>query len=157
IPILFGAGTAGVIAWLSGYSWGELEAFIYNGIQKVLPAVVILIMVGILISAWIGSGVVPTMIYYGLDILTPSFFLAAILVICSIVSLMMGSSWSTIGTIGVAAMGIGLSMGIPAGMIAGAVVSGAFFGDKMSPLSDTTILASGIAETTLSQHIRHML
>lgn len=157
IPILFGAAVAALIASLNGYSWSELETFIYGGIKKVLPAVMILIMVGILISAWIGGGIVSTMIYYGLEILSPSFFLVAILLICSIVTLMIGSSWSTIGTIGVAAMGIGISMGIPAPAIAGTVISGAFFGDKMSPLSDTTILASGIANVKMSEHIRHML
>lgn len=157
IPILLGATVAAFIAWMSGYSWGELEKFIYQGITKVLPAVVILIMVGLIISAWIGGGIVTTMIYYGLEIISPSYFLAAILIICAIVTLMMGSSWSTIGTVGVAGMGIGISMGIPPAMIAGAIVSGAFFGDKMSPLSDTTILASGIAGAKLSEHIKHML
>ncbi|ASK62003.1 Na+/H+ antiporter NhaC [Virgibacillus phasianinus] len=157
IPILLGAVVAAFIAWTSGYSWGELEKFIYQGITKVLPAVVILIMVGLIISAWIGGGIVTTMIYYGLEIISPSYFLAAILIICAIVTLMMGSSWSTIGTVGVAGMGIGISMGIPPAMIAGAIVSGAFFGDKMSPLSDTTILASGIAGAKLSEHIKHML
>lgn len=157
IPILFGAITAGFIAWLCGYSWIELEKFIYQGITKVLPAVVILILVGLIISAWIGGGIVTTMIYYGLKIITPSFFLPAMLIISSVVTVMIGSSWSTIGTIGVAGMGIGISMGIPPAMIVGAIVSGAFFGDKMSPLSDTTVLASGIAGTTLSQHIKHML
>lgn len=157
IPILLGATVAAFIAWTSGYSWGELEKFIYQGITKVLPAVVILIMVGLVISAWIGGGIVTTMIYYGLEIISPSYFLAAILIICAIVTLMMGSSWSTIGTVGVAGMGIGISMGIPPAMIAGAIVSGAFFGDKMSPLSDTTILASGIAGAKLSEHIKHML
>lgn len=157
IPILLGAVVAAFIAWMSGFSWNDLEQFIYNGITKVLPAVVILIMVGLIISAWIGGGIVTTMIYYGLEIISPSYFLAAILIICSIVTLMMGSSWSTIGTVGVAGMGIGISMGIPPAMIAGAIVSGAFFGDKMSPLSDTTILASGIAGAKLSEHIKHML
>ncbi|MDY0406314.1 Na+/H+ antiporter NhaC family protein [Virgibacillus sp. 179-BFC.A HS] len=157
IPILLGAVAAGVIAWLHGYSWKELEGYIYKGITKVLPAVVILFMVGLIISAWIGGGIVTTMIYYGLKIITPSFFLAAMLIICAGVTVMIGSSWSTIGTIGVAGMGIGISMGLPPAMIVGAIVSGAFFGDKMSPLSDTTILASGIAGSTLSQHIKHML
>lgn len=157
IPILLGAVVAAFIAWMSGYSWGELEKFIYHGIFKVLPAVIILIMVGLIISAWIGGGIVTTMIYYGLEIISPSYFLVAILIICAIVTLMIGSSWSTIGTVGVAGMGIGISMGIPPAMIAGAIVSGAFFGDKMSPLSDTTVLASGIAGSSLSEHIKHML
>lgn len=157
IPILLGAGIAAFIAWTQGYKWGDLESFIYKGISKVLPAAVILIMVGILISSWVEGGIVAAMIYYGLELLSPSFFLAAIMLICIVVTLVMGSSWSTIGTIGVAGMGIGISMGIPEPAIAGAIVSGAFFGDKMSPLSDTTILASGIAGSTLSEHIKHML
>ncbi|WP_085523677.1 Na+/H+ antiporter NhaC [Tuberibacillus sp. Marseille-P3662] len=157
IPILLGAAVAALIAWACGYSWDDLEKSIYEGIKKVLPAVVVLMMVGIIISAWIGGGIVSTMIYYGLEIISPSYFLAAIFVICTIVTLVMGSSWSTIGTVGVAGMGIGVSMGVPSAMTAGAIVSGAFFGDKMSPLSDTTILASGIAGSKLSEHIRHML
>ncbi|MGY0694993.1 Na+/H+ antiporter NhaC [Virgibacillus sp. FSP13] len=157
IPILLGAVVAAFIAWMCGYSWGDLEKFIYQGITKVLPAVIILILVGLIISAWIGGGIVTTMIYYGLKIISPSFFLAAMLIICAIVTVMIGSSWSTIGTVGVAGMGIGVSLGIPPAMVVGAIVSGAFFGDKMSPLSDTTVLASGIAGATLSEHIKHML
>ena len=105
----------------------------------------------------IGGGIVATMIYYGLKLLTPSLFLVSITVICSIVALAIGSSWSTMGTIGVAGMGIGLSMGIPAPMVAGAIISGSYFGDKMSPLSDTTNLAAGLSNTDLFAHIRHML
>ena len=105
----------------------------------------------------IGGGIVATMIYYGLKLLTPSLFLVSITVICSIVALAIGSSWSTMGTIGVAGMGIGLSMGIPAPMVAGAIISGSYFGDKMSPLSDTTNLAAGLTNTDLFAHIRHML
>lgn len=157
IPILMGAAAAALVAWMCGFSWGDLENYMYDGIKKVLPAVIILIMVGIIISAWIGGGVISAMIYYGLELINPSYFLGAIFVLCTIITLMIGSSWSTIGTIGVAGMGIGISMGIPPAMIAGAIVSGAFFGDKMSPLSDTTILASGITETKMADHIRHML
>src|SRR5699024_5157614 len=157
VPILLGAVVAGVIAWLCGYSWKELESFIYKGITKVLPAVIILFLVGLIISAWIGGGIVTTMIYYGLKIISPSFFLVAMLIICAVVTVMIGSSWSTIGTIGIAGMGIGSSMGIPPAVVVGAIVSGAFFGDKMSPLSDTTVLASGLAGSKLSEHIKHML
>lgn len=157
VPILLGAVAAGFIAWLNGYKWQELESYIFQGIYKVLPAVLILIFVGMIISAWIGGGIVTTMIYYGLEVITPSFFLAAMLIICAVVTVMIGSSWSTIGTIGVAGMGIGLSMDLPPAMIAGAIISGALFGDKMSPLSDTTVLASGITGTKMSDHIKHML
>ncbi|MFJ7469152.1 Na+/H+ antiporter NhaC [Peribacillus frigoritolerans] len=157
IPLIVGTSAAAIVAWSSGYKWSEIEESMYKGIRLALPAVVIIILVGMTIGAWMGGGIVATMIYYGLKILTPSFFLVSISVICAVVSLAIGSSWSTMGTIGVAGMGIGLSMGIPAPMIAGAIISGSYFGDKMSPLSDTTNLASGLTGTDLFVHIRHML
>ncbi|WP_260287295.1 Na+/H+ antiporter NhaC [Peribacillus aracenensis] len=157
IPLILGTSAAAIVAWSSGYKWNEIEESMYKGIRLALPAVVIIILVGMTIGAWMGGGIVATMIYYGLKILTPSFFLVSISVICAVVSLAIGSSWSTMGTIGVAGMGIGLSMGIPAPMIAGAIISGSYFGDKMSPLSDTTNLASGLTGTDLFVHIRHML
>ncbi|MDP1421046.1 Na+/H+ antiporter NhaC [Peribacillus simplex] len=157
IPLIVGTSAAAIVAWRSGYKWNEIEESMYKGIRLALPAVVIIILVGMTIGAWMGGGIVATMIYYGLKILTPSFFLVSISVICAVVSLAIGSSWSTMGTIGVAGMGIGLSMGIPAPMIAGAIISGSYFGDKMSPLSDTTNLASGLTGTDLFVHIRHML
>lgn len=157
VPLLIAAVTAAFVAWLNGYSWETLEGYIYDGIYKVLPAVVILILVGLLISAWVSGGVVGAMVYYGLEFLSPGYFLPALLLICAFSTLMMGSSWSTIGTLGVAGMAAGTSMGLPPAAIAGAIVSGAFFGDKMSPLSDTTVLASGIAGANIFAHIRHML
>lgn len=157
IPLILGTSVAAIVALCSGYKWSEIEESMYKGIRLALPAVVIIILVGMVIGAWMGGGIVATMIYYGLKILTPSFFLVSISVICAVVSLAIGSSWSTMGTIGVAGMGIGLSMGIPAPMIAGAIISGSYFGDKMSPLSDTTNLASGLTGTDLFVHIRHML
>ncbi|MFZ7946164.1 Na+/H+ antiporter NhaC [Neobacillus sp. 19] len=157
MPLIFGTVVAAIVAWRMGFKWDEVEKMMYKGIRLALPAVVIIMLVGITIGAWIGGGVVATMIYYGLKIITPSLFLVSITVICMIVSLAIGSSWSTMGTIGVAGMGIGLSMGIPAPMIAGAIISGSYFGDKMSPLSDTTNLASGLTGTDLFVHIRHML
>ncbi len=114
-------------------------------------------MVGLIIATWIGGGIVATMIYYGLMLITPSLFLVTICILCCIVSLAIGSSWSTMGTVGVAGMGIAVSMGIPLPMAAGAIISGAYFGDKMSPLSDTTNLASGLSGSDLFEHIRHML
>lgn len=156
IPLIVGTTTAALVAWRAGYKWSEIEEAVYKGIRLALPAVVIIILVGLTIGAWIGGGIVATMIYYGLKMITPSLFLVSITLICAVVSLAIGSSWSTMGTIGVAGMGIGLSMGIPAPMIAGAVISGAYFGDKMSPLSDTTNLASGLTNTNLFVHIRHM-
>ena len=157
IPLIIGTSTAALVAWRVGYTWKDIEEMMYKGIRLALPAVVIIILVGLTIGAWMGGGIVATMIYYGLQIITPAWFLVAICIICAIVSLAIGSSWSTMGTIGVAGMGIGLSMGIPAGMIAGAIISGAYFGDKMSPLSDTTNLAAGLTGTDLFDHIKHML
>lgn len=156
IPLIVGTIVAGLVAWKQGFKWTEIEEMMYKGIKLALPAVVIIILVGIIIGSWIGGGVVGTMIFYGLKIITPAFFLVTITLICIIVSLAIGSSWSTMGTIGVAGMGIGLSMGIPAPIIAGAVISGSYFGDKMSPLSDTTNLASGLTNTNLFDHIKHM-
>lgn len=156
VPLLIGAVTASCIALYFGYSWDTIEKGIYRGIKMALPAIVIIIMIGLTIGAWLGGGIVATMIYYGLKLISPSLFLFTICIICAIVTLAIGSSWSTMGTIGVAAMGIGLSIGIPAPMVAGAVISGAYFGDKMSPLSDTTNLAAGITGTPLFDHIRHM-
>lgn len=157
VPLLIGAAAAALIGWRYGYKWDVIEEGAYKGIRMALPAIVIIILVGLIIGAWIGGGIVATMIYYGLKIITPSLFLVTICVICAIVTLAIGSSWSTMGTIGVAGMGIGVSMGIPAAMVAGAVISGAYFGDKMSPLSDTTNLAAGITGTDLFVHIKHMI
>lgn len=157
IPLIVGTTVASLVALRYGFKWKEIEDAMYKGIRLALPAVIIIILVGLTIGAWIGGGIVATMIYYGLKMITPSFFLISITLICAIVSLAVGSSWSTMGTIGVAGMGIGLSMGIPAPMVAGAIISGAYFGDKMSPLSDTTNLAAGLTNTNLFEHIRHML
>ncbi|WP_338750866.1 Na+/H+ antiporter NhaC [Bacillus sp. FJAT-52991] len=156
VPLLVGTVAASIIALKYGYKWETIEQGAYNGIKLALPAILIIIMVGLTIGAWIGGGIVATMIYYGLQIITPSLFLVSISVICAVVTLAIGSSWSTMGTIGVAGMGIGLSMGIPAPMVAGAIISGSYFGDKMSPLSDTTNLAAGITGTDLFDHIKHM-
>lgn len=157
IPLLIGAVAAGIVAWLHGYSWAELEDALYDGIRRVLPAVVILMLVGVLIATWAAGGLVGAMTYYGLKFLSPAYFLPSIIVLCVIASLMTGSSWSTIGTVGIAGLAMGVTMGIPEPAIVGAVASGAFFGDKMSPLSDTTVLASAIAETNIFTHIRHMM
>lgn len=156
-PLIFGAVVAGIVAWKFGYSWKEIETSIYDGIRLVLPAVIIIMIVGMIIGTWIGGGIVATMIFYGIKIISPSFYLVTICILCLIVSTSIGSSWTTIGTIGIAGMGIAYTMGIPAEMAAGAIISGAYFGDKMSPLSDTTNLASGIANAGLFDHIHHML
>ena len=135
----------------------DLEKKVIDSINVALQAVLILLVVGALIGVWILNGVVPTMIYFGLDLIHPAIFLPVSLVICSIVSLATGSSWSTVGTVGIALIGIGQTLGISEGMVAGAIVSGAYFGDKMSPLSDTTNLAPAMAGTELFTHIRHMV
>ncbi|MEK4228089.1 Na+/H+ antiporter NhaC [Solibacillus sp. FSL H8-0538] len=157
MPLIVGTSVAAFVAWKHGFKWNEIEEMMYRGIRLALPAVIIIMLVGLVIGSWMGGGIVATMIYYGLQIISPAWFLVTILLICSIVSLAIGSSWSTMATIGVAGMGIGLSMGIPAPMIAGAVISGAYFGDKMSPLSDTTNLAAGLTGTNLFDHIKHMI
>jgi NhaC family Na+:H+ antiporter len=157
VPLILGSIVAAFIAWRLGSGWKQIEDGMYKGILLVLPAVLILLVVGMIIGSWIGGGIIASMTYYGLKLLSPTYFLVAITLICAVVSLAIGSSWSTMATIGVAGMGIGMSMGIPAPMIAGAVISGSYFGDKMSPLSDTTLLAAGLSNANLFDHIRHML
>ncbi|GAM12486.1 Na+/H+ antiporter NhaC [Mesobacillus selenatarsenatis SF-1] len=157
IPLIIGTVVAGLVAWFAGFKWNFIEEGIYKGIKMALPAILIIITVGMIIGSWIGGGVVATMVYYGLKIMSPSMFLVSISIITALITLAIGSSWSTMGTIGVAGMGIGMSMGIPAPMVAGAIISGSYFGDKMSPLSDTTNLAAGVTGTDLFAHIRHMV
>jgi len=158
IPLIFGAVVAAVIsAGILGMPWPDIQKGMTKGIIAALPAILILIIVGLLIGVWISSGVVPIMIFYGLKILAPGYFLVATCLICSVISLATGSSWSTAATVGLAMMGVGQALGIPPGMTAGAVISGAYFGDKMSPLSDTTNLAPAVAGTELFTHIRHMV
>lgn len=156
IPMLLGVFVASLIALRCGFSWQNVQNGMVRGITNALPAMIILMVVGILIGVWILAGVVPTLIYYGLDIMSPAVFLPATVVICAITSLATGTSWGTTGTIGVALMGIGGGLGFPLPLVAGAVLSGAYFGDKMSPLSDTTNLAPAMAGTDLFTHIRHM-
>lgn len=140
-----------------GYKYKELEKIAINQVGHSLQSVVIMLAVGMLISSWIASGTVPTIIYYGLKIINPDYYLVTTLVICAIVSMFTGTSWGTIGTVGVALLGIGISMGIHPGMIAGALISGSWFGDKLSPLSDTTNFQSGVMGVPLMTHIKHML
>lgn len=156
MALIFGAVVAALVASYLGFSWKKLQKGIVESITSALPAVLILLLIGALAGTWLISGVVPTMIYYGLKILNPTFFLVAACIVSAIVSLATGSSWSTIATIGIALLGIGSAMGINEGMVAGAIISGAYFGDKMSPLSDTTNLAPAMAGTDLITHIRYM-
>ncbi len=137
--------------------WKKIEEAICSNILGVTTALIILLLIGALSGSWMISGVVPTLIYYGIQLLSPTFFLASSCVICALVSVMTGSSWTTIATIGIALMGIGDAQGFEPGWIAGAIISGAYFGDKISPLSDTTVLASSTTDTPLFTHIRYML
>lgn len=139
-----------------GYSFDDLVECMKKTLGQSMSAMIIFIFIGIIIASWIFSGTVPTLIYYGLQYLTPKFFLPLGLLLCSIVSLSIGTSWGTLGTMGLAMMGIGAGMGIPAPLTAGMVISGSFFGDKMSPMSDTTNLAPAASGTTLYEHISAM-
>lgn len=137
--------------------WKKIEEAICTNVLGVTTALLILLLIGMLSGSWMISGVVPTLIYYGMQVLSPTFFLASTCLICAVVSVMTGSSWTTIATIGVALMGIGEALGFSSGWIAGAIISGSYFGDKISPLSDTTVLASSTTNTPLFEHIRYMM
>lgn len=157
ITLLVSAGVAAIVAMFSGAKWEKLFDGVVASIGSALPALIILLMIGALAGTWLISGVVPAMIYYGLEVLNPTIFLFATCVVTAIVSVATGSSWTTVATVGVALMGIGRILGFSDGMIAGAIISGAYFGDKMSPLSDTTNLAPAMAGTDLITHIKHMM
>jgi Na+:H+ antiporter, NhaC family len=157
IALILAASVGVLVAMRNGYRWKEMERGIVHGISLAMGAILILLVVGSVIGTWILAGVVPTMIYYGLQILTPSVFYAAACIICALVALATGSSWTTAGTIGVALVGIATAQNLNLGLAAGAIISGAYFGDKMSPLSDTTNLAPAMAGTDLFTHIRHMM
>ena len=157
IALVLSAGVAATIGLANGHRWTDLEAGISRGISVSMGAVLILLAVGALIGTWILAGVVPTMIHYGLALLAPPVFYAAACVICAVVALATGSSWTTAGTVGIALLGVATAQGLHLGLAAGAILSGAYFGDKMSPLSDTTNLAPAVAGTDLFVHIRHML
>lgn len=158
IPLLIGALIASLVAVFGlGYTWKEIEQGIVDSIGSTMQAILILSVVGSLIGSWIAGGIVPTLIYYGLQLLSPTFFLAASLILCSIVSLATGSSWTTAGTVGIALIGVAQGIGIPVPLAAGAIISGAYFGDKLSPMSDTTNLAPAMAGAELFDHIKHML
>lgn len=157
IPLIAGTAIAAIVGLYLGYSWKALEDSVIHSISLVMQACLIIMIIGCLIGVWIAGGIVPAMIYYGLQIFSPKSFLLVVAVLCSIVSLSTGSSWTTAGTVGIAAMGVGAGLGIPPAITAGAIITGAIFGDKMSPLSDSTNLASGIAGADLFDHIRHMV
>ena len=156
MALLFSAAFAGVIAIYLGFKWNEILDGIVRSISSAMSAILILLLIGSLAGTWLISGIVPSLIYYGLEILSPTIFLFAAVIASAIVSLATGSSWTTAATIGIALVGIGQTMGLNEGVVAGAIISGAYFGDKMSPLSDTTNLAPAMAGTDLFTHIRYM-
>jgi Na+:H+ antiporter, NhaC family len=157
IPLMIGVIVAAIIAVVCGWTWDEVQKMMVGGVARALPAVFILLIIGIIVGTWIGSGVIPTMIYYGLMIISPAMFVPLVALVTGIVSITLGSSFTSIATIGLAFMVIGEGLGFPPGLVAGAVISGAYFGDKLSPLSDTTNIAPVMAETDLFSHIKHML
>ena len=157
IALILSASVAGIIAIRLGYQWESVRAKVVSTIGSAMPSILILLLIGSLAGTWMISGVVPAMIYYGLNIINPKLFLVTALLVGSIVSVATGSSWSTVATIGVALLGIGKALGMNEAVVAGAIISGAYFGDKMSPLSDTTNLAPAMAGTDLFTHVRYMV
>jgi NhaC family Na+:H+ antiporter len=154
--LLMGGAVAAVVGFFNKVSYKQMLAEVAENVKSTTGALLILLMVGALAGTWLVSGIIPAMIYYGLQILNPTIFLAACVIICAIISIATGSSWTTAATVGIALIGIGDALGISLGMTAGAVLSGAYFGDKMSPLSDTTNLAPAMAGGELFAHIRYM-
>ena len=157
IALIIGAVVASTIGWRNGQQWQQIENAIINGVTIALKPILILFCVGLLIGSWILSGTVPTMIYYSLLILDPAIFYAASCLICGIIALSIGSSWTVAGTVGIALIGAAAGLGLSVEITAGAIISGAYFGDKMSPLSETTNLAPAVAGTDLFSHISHMI
>lgn len=158
VALLLSAGIATAIAMLFyKVPWKDIDEAISDNIRSIGSAVIILLLIGAIAGSWMVSGIVPTLIYYGLKVISPKIFLFAVCIICALVSVMTGSSWTTVATIGVALTGIGMALGFQPGWTAGAIISGAYFGDKISPLSDTTVLASSISGTPLFTHIRYMM
>ncbi|MGN0659127.1 MAG: Na+/H+ antiporter NhaC [Emergencia sp.] len=157
MPLILSAALVCVVGALNGWKWSVMEKGMINGISRSMQANLILLTVGILVSTWKAAGIIPSMIYYGLNIISPSIFVVTACLLCSIISLVIGSSYTTAGTIGVAMIGISIGLGINPAITAGAVVSGSYFGDKMSPMSDTTNLAPGVSGSNVFEHIRHMV
>ncbi len=154
--LLIGGAIAAIVGFINRIPYKQMIQGVSNNFKSTTEAILILLIVGALAGTWLVSGIIPAMIYYGLNILNPTIFLPASVVICAIISIATGSSWTTSATVGIALIGIGKTLGLPLGMVAGAVISGAYFGDKMSPLSDTTNLAPAMAGSELFTHIRYM-
>ena len=156
IALILSAAVAALVALRTGIRWETMQDGIVKSISSAMSAILILLLIGSLAGTWMPSGIVPAMIYYGLQILNPTIFLVAAVVICAVVAVATGSSWSTVATVGIALLGIGKALGLSEAVIGGAIISGSYFGDKMSPLSDTTNLAPAMAGTDLFTHIRYM-
>ncbi len=156
IVLTLAAGIASIVAIKNRYKWFDLQKAIVAGIGTAMIAILILLSVGGLIGTWLMAGTVPSLIYYGMQLLSPQWFYAAACLICAIAALATGSSWTVAGTLGVALIGVSMGLGLSPGIAAGAIIGGAYFGDKMSPLSDTTNLAPAVVETDIFTHIRHM-
>jgi NhaC family Na+:H+ antiporter len=157
VMLLAGAGVAGAVGWRLGYRWKEMEAGIIEALGKGLPAIMILVTVGALIASWLAAGTIPLLVFYGLELISPRFFLVTSCLICSFISVFTGTSWGTAGTVGVALMGVAQGLGVNPAAAAGSVVAGAYFGDKLSPFSDTTNLAPVVARSNLFDHIRWLI
>ncbi len=157
LPLVLATGVAAVLARCVGHRWSTLERGIVEAVRMAMPAILVLLTIGMLMGTWLAAGVVPALIDWGLALMHPRYFLPTTCAVCSMVSIVSGSSWSTAGTVGLALMGIGEAMGVNPAMTAGAVISGAYFGDKISPMSDTTNLAPAVAGTDLFTHVKHML
>jgi NhaC family Na+:H+ antiporter len=157
LPLTFGVAAVGVLNFYLGRSWAGFQQGVIDGVSKVCIAVLILLLIGALVGVWIQGGVIPTLIHYGLSILSPTLFLPSAFVVCLLMSLVMGTSYGTIGTVGIALVGVSVALGVDVPMTAGAVLCGAYFGDKMSPLSDTTNIAAAVGEADLFRHIRSMM
>ena len=157
LALLFSGALAAIIGTYYGTEWKNIILGIEKSIKSIVPAIIMLLLIGSLSGTWLISGIIPTMIYYGLKILDPTIFLFATAIITAIVSISTGSSWSTIATVGIALLGIGIAIGFSPGLVGGAIISGAYFGDKMSPLSETTNMAAAISEVDLFNHIKYMM
>ena len=157
VVLILAAAFAAIIAMFNGWKWAYMEQGILAAINRTMQAILILAVVGLMLASWLVGGVIPSMMYLGIKVIAPQIFLFTACLLCSIVSLATGSSWSTAGSMGVALIGVGTALGFSPAMTAGAVVSGAYFGDKMSPLSDTTNLAPAVAGSTLFDHVKHMI
>ncbi|WP_257350956.1 Na+/H+ antiporter NhaC [Pseudalkalibacillus decolorationis] len=157
VPLFAGVTATAILGVFLGFKWSELEKFLMEGVSRALTSVFILMLIGTIVGTWILSGVIPTLIYYGLSLISPEVFVPTVALATGILSMALGSSFTSIATLGLAFMAVGQSMGFPPALVAGAVISGAFLGDKLSPLSDTTNVAPAMVDTDLFSHVRHMM